>query len=762
MSTRSRTGRAAGVPLKVAIAAALAGACTQAVAAGDADTGQLETVVVTAQKVTQSVQDVPISISAVSGEALERTHTVTLEALSGSVPNVQVGHFSNTPTSAVFNIRGMGVIEPDPYAGQTVTVVLDGVPQVFNMISLPTLFDIDRIEVLRGPQGTLFGANTTGGVINIVTRQPTGQSEGKAEVAVGNYDRLDANVALDFPISETVAGKLTALHHSEKGYVTNIMDGSSMGDQNVSSLRAYLRWTPSNAFDATLIQQVDQMNNGSPMVVAGDLPGEAEYVAPGTQVPGQLIPMYESPCAPNQPCRAPDHYYSAISHTPDKDKVNIYATTLTMNWHSSLGEIVSITGYKRFNENNYTDQDGGPLFLDDTNRITKGYQITQELRDTLKPVDGLTLLVGAYGSYDWYHHAQNFRIQFAAPGFRQLSQQDQIRRSYSAFAQAYWDVTPKLRIQAGVRGTEEKTRMIATVDNFINLTGPAVFTGDTPIPGGFVAAPPTKSWSNVGGKFGLDYKFTDDVMGYAYVARGFKSGGFTGRISIPQSIGPYDPEYVNTAEIGLKADWMDHRLRTNVAVFYNKYKDLQLAQIYFVQVNGVTVNDNTILNAANAETKGIELEINARPVPHLRLNLDYAYLSAKYTKFDYQLPTGGVLDLKGKDLQNAPHNTASASFAWEIPAGAGQFDVGAGFRYTGEKYFTSLLNTPRSKVQATSYLDANLDWTPKAGGPLTFSLWGRNVTNKHYIASVFDAPGTLGLVNYEPPREYGLTAKYSW
>jgi iron complex outermembrane receptor protein len=767
-STGLVIGFAVGTPLHVAQAQ---------------DRGALEEITVTAQKRVENVQDVPISIAAVTGEKIATSHTLNLEALSGLVPNVQIGRFANNPTSAVFNIRGMGAIEPDPYAGSAVTVVIDGVPQVFNMISLPNMFDIERVEILRGPQGTLFGANTTGGVVNIVTKQPTGETGGSASVSIGNYDRVDANASFDFPIIEDVlAGKIAVIHHTQDGWHTNIVDRTSMGDQSVTALRGALKWTASDTVDVTLIAEIDEGRNGSPIVVQGGtfgdpalgIPGDIQYLnaPPGTQPPGNELPQYESPCVPaGTMCKAPDKYYAANNSVPDRDYNDIYAGTLTVNWDSPFGEIVSITGYKEFTQDNWTDQDGTLLFQDDTHRVTEGSQFTQEIRDTFDVSDTFRMTVGGFFSYDEYEHSQNFRIEFAAPGFRQLSTQDQERTSYSLFAQGYWDLTSNLTLQAGIRGTIEETKMVSTIDNFVNFifdedgniigAAPGIFTGDTPV-GGFVAAPPEESWENVGGKLGLDYRLSDDLMVYGYVARGFKSGGFTGRISLPSSIGPYDPEYVTTFELGMKADWLDNRLRTNLAVFFNQYDDLQLSQIIFVEVDGVLVNDNTILNAANAETYGLELEIEAAPTENLRLNASVAYLNAEYTEFDYLQPDGSTLDLTGERLQNAPEVTASAGFTFSIPAGRGLFELGVQDRYTDSKFNTSLLNTARSKIQATNYVDANIDWYPDANGSLSFSIWGRNLADERYIAAVFDAPGTLGLVNYEPPRQYGFTVRYDW
>lgn len=731
---------------------------------GATDNGGLETIIVTAQKRAENLQNVPISITAVTAQSIEQAHTVSLEALSGAIPDVQIGHFSNTPTSAVFSIRGMSVIDPDPYAGQTVTVVMDGVPLLFNMLSLPDLFDIDRIEVLKGPQGTLFGANTIGGVVNIVTAQPTGEFGGKADATFGNYNRFDANTAFNFPISDTLAGKVTLMHHGQDGYVTNIVTGGSLGNQNDTDGRIYLKWTPSDTFNATLIQEYDQLRDGGPFIIAGDLPGEAEYVPAGTVFPGSVLPMYQSPCMPaGQPCRAPSTYYSASSGVPDQEYVDIYNTTLTMNWASPIGDVVSITGYRHFHDNNYTDQDGTPEFEDATNRITAGYQLTEELRDSIKPAQGVQLLVGAFLSYDHYHHEQNYLIQFAAPGFQQISYQNEQSRSESIFAQSYFDLSDKLRFQFGLRGTSETTQMTATVANFDNLTGPAVFVGATPIGGGF-SANGERTWNNVGGKTGFDYKFTDDVMSYIYYARGFKSGGFVGRISLPTDIGPYDPEYVDTIELGLKGDWLDHRLRTNIAVFYNKYHDLQLAEIYFLKNSlGVTVNGNTIVNAAQAKTDGVEFDVEAAPAEGWKVNAAVAYLSAKYTEFPYKDPNlgGETVDRSGYELQDAPKLTASGGVSYTYPIGGGKASIGVQDRYVSKFYDYNVDDTPRSEIQPTNYLDGTLDWTPD-NKRWSAGLWVRNMADKHYIASVYDAPGTLGLANYAPPREFGATIRYNW
>ena len=179
----------------------------------------VESVTVTSQKKEEDIQKVPISVAAVSGARMENIHAVTLEALQGYIPNVQIQQFANTPHGAVFNIRGMGVIEPDPYAGTTVVVVQDEVPQFFNMTSLLDTYDLARVEILRGPQGTLFGANSTGGVVQVVTNKPSGDFGVQAEATYGNYSTFEFKGAVDFPIIQDVlSGRMTFSHHQRDGF----------------------------------------------------------------------------------------------------------------------------------------------------------------------------------------------------------------------------------------------------------------------------------------------------------------------------------------------------------------------------------------------------------------------------------------------------------------------------------------------------------------------------------------------------------------
>ena len=734
--------------------------------ASEADSGVLSDIIVTAQKRAESLQTVPISVTAVTGSAISDREALTLESLQGTVPNVEINNFSNTPQNAVFTIRGMGVIEPDPYAGNTVSIVVDGIPQYFSMGALLQLYDIDRVEILRGPQGTLFGANTTGGVINVITKQPTGEFDGKFQAGYGNHNSIDVAGTVDLPIvKDLLAGKVTVSHTQTDGYTANIYNGRDMGSKNVGIYRGYLKFTPTSNFDATLIGEYDRAHDGAPIFINGSVPGEALYVAPGTLAPGAVLPQYPSPCVPaGQPCHAPNTYYSANNSTADTSNLDTYSATLTANWRNSgIGDITSITGYKNFHLFEYTDQDGTAELLADTRRNTRGWQISEELRTAVTINDTFNFIAGGFYMKDHYHHRQDYRLQFAAPGLLQNGLQDQDNHSASGFFQGYANVTSRLRLQAGLRFTSETTSMLASTLTSINPSGLSDYDGTGNLVLNNVAPPRgTRTWNNVGWKIGPDFKITDNTLLYAYWARGFKSGVYTGRLGLASDLGPASPEHVDTYEVGMKTDLFDRHLRLNFAGFYTNYRDIQLATIYFQQNGAATIQGNSILNAAAAKIKGFELESTVLPVDHVTLTSSLAYLDATYSSFVFYnantvngVPIGKQ-DLSGYALQNSPKWNATAGASYEIPMGPGLIKARVLYSYTASMYDTALNDTPRAKIQSTSLVDANLDYIINKW---TIGFWATNLFDRRYMSSVYDAPGVEGLAAYAPPRLFGVRVK---
>jgi iron complex outermembrane receptor protein len=736
--------------------------------------GGLQDIVVTAQKRVENIQDVPIAITAISGEAVSNLHANSLQGLYGAVPSVQLNNYVNTPAVAAFYIRGMGILEADPYAGTTVSIVVDQVPQYFSMGALLDTYDLERVEILRGPQGTLFGANTTGGVVNVTTRQPTGEFGGKVEATYGAWHRFDFLAAVDFPlIPDVLAGKLVYNHTQRDGWVTNVVDGSSMGDRNHNDFRGYLKLTPGGAFDATLSGEYVRGRDGSPVQINGGVPGEALFRPAGTVYPNSKLPMYQSPCFTLLvPCKAPNKYYGANNSVRDYSNLDTYSGTLIMNLRDTpIGDITSVTGYKHIHLKEETDQDGTPEFLLDTQRTSTLWQFSQELRSAADITDWFNVIYGVFYLKTDFRHLQSSLLAFAIPGVRQDNPQHQSNYSVSGFAQGYANVTDKLRLQAGIRYTYEHTAMHTGTQRYAVGPGPGqwpdVIAGTFIDDAGSFLVSGSKTWKNVGWKLGADYHIDDDRLLYAYWARGFKSGGFVGRLGIPQDIGPYDPEKVDTYEVGVKADWLDRRLRTNLTAFYTNYRDMQLSQQYITSVPGNDyVQGNTILNVASAHIKGIEFDGSAVPFKGLTLTASATYLDAKYKKFPFLAidglhPQGFFIDLAGYRLQNSPKWASSIGFNYQFGIGPGRASAGMTYNYTAQKFLTSQTDAPRSVIQPTHLVNANLDWTPDNGN-WSIGVWGTNIFDNRYLANVYDFPGLFSFVSYAAPREYGATAKFHW
>ncbi|WP_198045834.1 TonB-dependent receptor [Novosphingobium aquimarinum] len=726
----------------------IAGACfvsasaqAQQNAPDDAANTGLEEIIVTAQKQAQSQQDVPISVTAVTGEALQEAQVNNIADLSNSIPNVQINTFSNSPDSAVFTIRGVGVNDADPYVGTTVSVVVDGVVVGVNTAALLSLFDIDRVEVLRGPQGTLFGANTTGGVINVVTKQPTGEFGGDIEAVYGNYGHLELNGALNVPLTENLSGKISVLHNEMDGYFRNYADNRRIGKRNITTLRGYLKYDRGD-YDATLIGEYVRSRNGSQtgILIAG--PGELFYT------PGETTDPF-------------DFKRGLSSDQPDSNDRDSYAITLTQNLTSGIGDLTSITSYREYDNELFSDDDATTRVLLQTRRRTKHHQFSQELRDLIDLSDTTRLILGGYYFRQRYTLDQQGKLDGFLPGLGQPQTQAQTNWSLSGFAQLYQDLTGSLRLQAGIRYSHEKTEATSTTANTINPSGVATFN-DPLIPGSLIVASGKESWNNVGWKVGLDYRVDPDVMLYGYYARGFKSGGFTGRIAIAQDIGPFDPEKLDTIEGGIKADLLDRHLRVNLAAFYNWYSDMQVVQ-NITYPSGA--NSASIANAGSARTKGFELEVTAIPVTGLTLTGALAYLDAKYKEYDTQVldpVTGGLVPISyaGNRLMNAPKWNAALGVNWKQPLANGTLSTTGQYTYTSAK-FTSYTNLPVERVGPVELVNASINWGPDDAG-WTVGAFARNLLDEEYFNQKLNLAGIGTLASLGTPREYGVNFRYSF
>lgn len=740
MKNRHLTRLACGISIS-ALLAGVAHAQTAPVDLEESDTGGVTEIVVTAQKEAQNIQEVPISITALAGESLENAQVNNVLDLGNTLPNVQINSFSNSPDSAVFTIRGIGVNDADPYVGTTVSVVVDGVVVGVNTAALLSLFDIERVEVLRGPQGTLFGANTTGGVINVVTKQPTGILGGEAQLLFGNYGQIEANASLNFPIGDTLAGKISVLHNSNNGYFRNYLDGERLGELNVTTVRGYLQYDD-GMYDATLIGEYTASRNDSQtgVLIAG--PGELFFTPGETEDPFDFR-RGQSPDQPN---------------ANDRDT---YSLTLTQNLETSFGTLTTITNYREYDNLLFSDDDAVTPVLLQTRRDISHHQFSQELRNLVDVTDTTRLIVGAFYFQQEYFLGQSTKLDGFLPGLGQPQTQDQENWSASIFAQVYQELTPDLTLQLGLRYSHENTEAVSTTANSINATGGPAQFDDPLIPGSLVVASGEESWDNVGWKIGMDYQANDDVLLYGYYARGFKSGGFTGRIVIAEDIGPFNPEEVDTFEVGLKSDLLDRRLRLNFAAFLNKYNDQQVVQNLTFPSGA---NSATITNAGRSESKGFEVEATAVPVDGLTLTGSLAYLDAKYEEYDTQVldAMGNLVPVSfaGNRLLNSPKWSASAGFNWEGEVGPGILELGAQYSYTSSK-FTGFTNLPVELVPSIELVNAFLSYSPDNTG-IKIGVWARNLFDEEYFNQRLNLTGIGTLASVGAPRTYGVDLRVNF
>ena len=744
-----------------AVSAALLSVFTPAMVSGQAtdsraDNTVLEEVVVTAQKRAANAQRVPISITAFSDEDIARMPAADLGSLQGMIPNVTIGRVSNSHSSGIFYIRGLGQKDADSFIGTSVTVVQDGVVQGTNTNALFNLLDVERVEVLRGPQGTLFGASSTGGVINVITKQPTGEFSAEVKADYGNYNALNLSGIVNFPIIEDVlAGKLSIAKNDRDGFYTNAVGGEKFGGVDITQIRGYLKLTPSDGVDATLIGEYNRGRNGSPVVVNFAVAGDALFRAPGCgEFNGQARVDFT--------CTANDGQ--------DLSNNDMYSGTLTVNVETGIGNLTSITGYKEYDLKDITDQDGLAEFIIDTDRRTTHWQFSQELQLTTKPTADTDLIIGAFYR-DWnYKLWQFFGQEGFVPGLSNSQTHDADYSTVALYAHGYWDVTPKIRLQAGMRWNEDKAKMLATNSNFSNCVPPSFAPAPgtcglgrsalgTEFPGG-LSVEENEKWGEIGGNIGAQYQFTDDVMLYTTFTHGVKSGGFNGRIGGPEDIGPYHPEYVDTIEVGVKADLLDRRVRANLNFFFNDYKDMQLRTAY---LTATFQSRSQIFNAGKATTQGVELETTAIIFPGFTVNFAGSYLDAQYDEFIFRDADGGTVvdfDYKGRRLLNAPRWMAHASFNYDVPIASGELNWHADYSYVDRRE-TDIKMQPITYQKSYRLVNSKLEWTPN-GADWSLSAYCRNCFDFGYVTNGGFNRGLWTHTAFGDPQQYGVSFRASF
>lgn len=731
-----------GNSLAAAISLALAASSLPlaAQAQSEADEGRLviEEVVVTAQRREQALQEVPMAISAFTGEQLAALQADNLDSLQGAVPNLNLvqGRGSNSSVNAF--IRGVGQPDALQTFDPAVGVYVDDVYMARIQGALFKIYDIERIEVLRGPQGTLYGKNTPGGAIRLVTRTPGQDFEAQAGVLVGDYSRVQARGYVSGPLSDNFALGLSVLHDERDGFVTDPATGKEYNDEDTTVARLKANWDISP--DLNVVFAADYTTED----VALSL-GRAEAALTSIDfVTGVVV---------RQPAPVGDWNRQTRTSFTDGEgqKVDNRGASMTVNWEFGQSTALkSITAYRELDADLFIDIDATEWELGDVFVGVDQNQFSQEFQ-----------LLGSSGNVNWvaglYYlneelpshqeaYANDFLLFGGVPiSFLRTIDDNLETKSYAAFGQIDWAFADNWSLGAGLRYTEEKKDYFRTTSTFSNILGnadPAFAFSDS------------DSWGSWTPTFTLDYSLTDDVHLYGRLAKGFKSGGFNGRANGPADVSTFDPEEVWTGELGAKTTMADGRLQANYAVFMSRYDDFQ-ARVSVAE--GIDFRF-PVLNAAELDIKGAELELNWLATEALQLSTQIGYLDSKYGAGGFT-GSDGVAD----EPAFSPKWTARFAGIYTIDlAGGSSIQLAADANYRDSMWLSVENVAPLTEGDYwvlngwISWISPGQNWTVMAGI--------KNATDELYKVEgqEFRSVSNIQTAYYGDPQTWTLSLEYRY
>ena len=748
---------------------------------------KLEEVVVTAQKREESLQQTTASITALTADMIESAALPDLSSIESMVPNLnfRIGSDGGSSTLQAF-IRGVGqfdfAITTDPGVG----VYLDGVYLARTVGANMEFADIHQIHVLRGPQGTLYGKNTIGGAINVVTKAPDGGTNLSVEATYGSDNHIGFNGYVELPISENLAASLSVVSKESDGWQER--RGADGGEEDSLGVRGHLNWMPTDTFSSHLVMDsIEQTQNVYPRVL-GNFNSAAFFPF-----------LYNTFAFPNDTCCTPnaDIDKSNVLNVNDKDDLSSFGVSWTNNWELKNFNIKSVTGYRDTDSDISRDSDNDPK---NYFSVTTGIDHTQWSQEFIfsgaAMDDRLDWIAGAY--YFEEDGDQRSEVTVAEGLYEALSvlppdvtlpdgtpvaflalpldltlyyDRNQKTVSKALYFNAIYSITESLRFTAAVRYTDEEKDLGVYSIRQASQT-PFVAPGPTDPDACTDVAPRgtgsyyecKQSWEEVSPKLGLDYDFSETLLGYAQVSRGFRSGSFNGRPTTTAEISVADPELLTSYEVGFKSEWLENRLILNAAMFYNDYEDQQ----FLVNRSSAAGGGALALivdNAGQANATGFEVEFSAMPVIGLTLSGGVGYIDAEFDKFESVNPaTGELEDLSDREFQDTPKWTMNLGAQYEL-----SLDNGANLKIVGNAYYKDDVYYTNDKAALDYELlhpdgftrfDAGIILTTP-GEHWQISLQGKNLTDERVVNGGFtvDAFG-LTDVSYTPPRRYYLSLKY--
>ena len=703
----------------------------------DEDIYYLEPITVTAEKRPSELQKTPMSVSAFSKGDIKNYQIDQVTDLSLITPGLFIGNNNSISTPEIY-IRGVGTTNISSGSDLSVSLYVDEVYISRAEAMFTDLFDLERIEVLRGPQGTLYGRNTTGGAIRLITALPSPELTTSHQLTYGNFDLLNINGTISGPIIEdTILGKITYSYRDRDGYTKNVLRDKRLNDADSFNLRGSLRVIPSDNLDIILNADYTRdrtsgfafkpLQTGMPIL--GGAVGPVTMQSLGHIEPGDTYKVNQDADSKN-----------------DRDTYGISAR-LTLTLDSLTVESISAIRGLEFDVP-VNDVDGSSLQLFNFSRDMEHNQYSQEFRlynpaeARFKWIFGAFFFaeeiddIAATENQDLNREEVGLQAFFGTIDYSATNFADVNSYSYALYGQASYEVTKRFSSTLGLRFTHEEKKLtnsrISNVPSFIPGFDPS-----------FPRMAREEEWNAFTPKLGFQFELTKDIMIYGNVSRGFKSGGFNSLQTQPEE--PFDPEFIIAYEAGLKSIWLDKRFQFDAAAYYYDYTDLQVQQTIGPRV--VTTN------AADARSYGFEIELAGRPGSKLDIFANVSILSTEYRDF---VNVSGI-DVSGKSLIRSPEFSSSVAVQYTIPAfQSSSFIIRAEHQYQSRFYFTETNERILSQPDFHN-LNARIAYKSK-DSHYSFAFFGRNLTDEETINVAFDFRNELGAVirSFNPPREYGF------
>ena len=737
-------------PLKtrrLLIASAITSAFIGNVLAQEAKEAPIEEIIVTAQKRAENLQDVPIAISAISSKQIENRGIDNVLDLKALAPNLQVNKYPTSGITSQVSLRGAVTFNGAMYWEPSVGMYLDGVYLGKSVGSVFDVVDIERIEVLRGPQGTLYGRNTMAGAVSFITKKPTGEFGGTAGIEIGNYGYHTEKLSLDLPKFGIASVSIGVRSEKRDGFVKTT-PGSSVSE----------------------LDTADKQGARFAMLLDFSKDFQADYRYDYTKV-DQVLPhnqLYrlgltgtalDSALAPAIPYAYHDRQETVSVNSPSREKMDLKGHGLTLSWNvNATNTLKFIASHRKMHNDDYFDLDGTPFVIYDGGRLANYTQKSQELQ-WIGNTDRMNYVMGIYYYKDDGYTKNPHQMFFGGWDSNEYGYGTQAK---SLYGQVDYKLTDVWTLSGGLRRTvEDKDGSRYKIgsnaaQNIPYIASSASFSATTPM-------------------VSVTYKLNERANVYAKYSEGFKSGGFQGEsVNAAEAVIPFKPELQKTYEVGSKFTSEDGRLQLNTALFYNDISDLQISR--FTGTPGLSV----IRNAGKATTKGLEVEATYAPINNLRFQLGYGYLLGSFDEYlEAPAPGQAISNVaSNRAFPHAPRHTLNMNMDARLGRNAlGVWRAIADYSYTSSIYtYPYQLSTvnpiaqtaANSRISGYGMLNLRLAVSQvPVGGPgrADMALWIKNVTDKEQPVNFIDfGPGfgNLTTAYYLQPRTYGLSFNYRW